>query len=811
MHITRLNRFRYLIPILLLAFGLRVWGLAEHNIWWDEGIGVWVARLPLLEGIRWTATDSHPPLHYVILHLWRLVAGEGEYVLRFPSVVAGLSTVLFAFHLGRQLGGERTGILTALFVAVSRFSIMWSQEIRMYGLSATLATGSLAAAVWMWRVRSGGAEGQGNKGAGEQRSRSGFAWLAYVGATLGSLYTLYLTGTVVLVTNLGFLIVWWREKWNRKLFWYWASAHVVTVALFLPWALYALPRMHSLSTDEPFKPGFFLQLYATMLTVGTSLNLERTIPLVITVIVGMALGIILIQHRLTHRPGQATSVHIGGLTMMLGGLLLPPLAVVLVSLPSLGLGFSRSVAPRYLLPLSACYAVLLGWGIDSLAPRASELTQSRKDAKGDTKPDSEAWLWRGLAIGVAGFALVAAVAGLWTFYPGRARRDDYVTIAETLRANRYPQDAVVLYVDRDWPIFAAHYAGPRQGLPYGANLSDPAIAEAALAPIWESAAALWLVSTPESLQADPDQIVPKWLAAQAAVTRTLVSGENTLTLYARSELDAQVRETIAPGYTPPLRIRAPHSLVGADIPLPRYRTGDTLHLGLYWIPPLADGCRISIQNNETHIVFDVPPLAADLNIARNQVDIPLTPELPGGRYAIEVHVPGYEPTPLGTFTLIPKASGEATNVDTIPHRVDYRFGETIQLLGYALPATDVAPGEAVPLTLYWRTDSALSTRYKVFTHLLGERFNAKTGNFLWGQQDNEPGNGQDLTTLWAPGAIIVDNYRIPIDPQAPAGSYTIEIGVYGLVDGVRLPVQGGDGTVTDNAVHLATVVVSSEE
>jgi len=807
--------------------------LAEHNIWWDEGIGVWVARLPILEEIQWTATDSHPPLHYVILHLWRLVAGEGEYVLRFPSVVAGLLTVLFAYHLGRQLGGERTGVLTALFVAVSRFSIMWSQEIRMYGLSATLATGSLAAAVWMWRVRSGGAEEQGSRGASNtipadadgtaasrgKRSRGRLAWLAYVGATLGSLYTLYLTGTVVLVTNLGFLIVWWRENWNRKLFWTWARAQVVTAALFLPWALYALPRMHSLSTDEPFKPGFFLQLYATMLTVGTSLNLEGTIPLVITVIVGMVLGIILIQHRMTHRPGQATPVHAGGLTMVLGGLLLPPLAVVLVSLPSLGLGFSRSVAPRYLLPLSACYAVLLAWGIDALARRASELTQSRKDAKVDTKPDSETWLWRGLAIGVAGFALVAAVIGLRTFYPGRARRDDYVTIAETLRANRYPQDAVVLYVDRDWPIFAAHYAGPRQGLPYGANLSDPAIAEAALAPIWQNAAAVWLVSTPESLQADPDQTVPRWLAAQAAVTKTLVSGENTLTLYARSELDARVRETIVPGYTPPLRIRAPHSLVGADIPLPRYRTGDTLHLGLYWIPPLADGCRISIQNSDTRVVLDVPPLAADLNIARNQVNIPLTPDLPGGRYAIEVHVPGYEPTPLGTFTLIPKASGEAINADVIPHRVDYQFGDTIQLLGYALPATDVAPGEAVPLTLYWRTDSALPTRYKVFTHLLGETFHATTGNFLWGQQDNEPGNGQDLTTLWAPGAIIVDSYRIPIDPQAPAGPYTIEIGMYGLVDGVRLPVQGGGGLpvqggrgiVTDNAVQLATVVVSSEE
>ncbi|MBN1246697.1 MAG: hypothetical protein JXC32_03525, partial [Anaerolineae bacterium] len=436
--------------------------------------------------------------------------------------------------------------------------------------------------------------------------------------------------------------------------------------------------------------------------------------------------------------------------------------------------------------------------------------------------------WRSLGAATGAIAIAAALVGLSTFYTGRARRDDYVTIAEILRCHRHPTDAVLLYVDRDWPIFAAHYAGPRHDLPYGASLSDPATVETTLAPIWETASAVWLVSTPESLQADPLQAVPQWLATRSAVARTLVDGENTLTLYTRSELDDRVRETILPGTTLPTRIATAHSLVGAHLPLPRYRTGDIVHLGLYWIPPVPANVQVTVDNGTSRVQYEVAPPSADRNIARSQVDIPLTADLSGGSYAITVDVPGYapalvgEPTLVGTFRLI-ASTVEAPGVvaaTSISHRTDVRFAAPnggspggltpvgfIELVGYDLPKATVAPGEAVALTLYWRTETPLTERYKVFTHLLGETFNAGSGNFLWGQQDNEPGNGQALTTLWPSDTIIADSYRIPVDPQAPPGSYTVEIGMYGLVNGVRLHATARGLVVADDAVLLARVVV----
>jgi hypothetical protein len=106
----------------------------------------------------------------------------------------------------------------------------------------------------------------------------------------------------------------------------------------------------------------------------------------------------------------------------------------------------------------------------------------------------------------------------------------------------------------------------------------------------------------------------------------------------------------------------------------------------------------------------------------------------------------------------------------------------------------------VELTLYWQATAPVQTRYKVFTHLLGQAYNATMDNFLWGQQDNEPVNGQVPTTVWAPGAVIADLYRIPVAADAPPGQYLIEVGMYGLVDGVRLPVLANDIVVDDHVV-----------
>ncbi len=247
-------------------------------------------------------------------------------------------------------------------------------------------------------------------------------------------------------------------------------------------------------------------------------------------------------------------------------------------------------------------------------------------------------------------------------------------------------------------------------------------------------------------------------------------------------------------------------LDAASLPLRRYAVGDTLHLALFWRAPPEGDLTVTLRGP---VEREFSVAAADLPASggRQQVDLHLTPDLPPGRYQLLVQTAGGPEQPVGSLALIrpPAAAGAAAGA--IAHPLDLRLGPSIRLVGYDLAQEEVAAGDALALTLYWQTDQALTARYKVFTHLLGEVYNADAGNFIWGQIDSEPAGGQAPTTVWTPGEIVADRYTIPVAADAPPGQYALEIGLYGLVNGERLPVSAPDSQPLGDAVNLATVTV----
>jgi len=79
-------------------------------------------------------SESAPPLYYALAWLWTQVAGTGEWGLRSLSAVAGVVTIPVAFFVGRELRGERAGLLAAALVAVNPMLLWYSQEARAYSL-----------------------------------------------------------------------------------------------------------------------------------------------------------------------------------------------------------------------------------------------------------------------------------------------------------------------------------------------------------------------------------------------------------------------------------------------------------------------------------------------------------------------------------------------------------------------------------------------------------------------------------------------------------------------------------------------------
>jgi hypothetical protein len=138
---------------------------------------------------------------------------------------------------------------------------------------------------------------------------------------------------------------------------------------------------------------------------------------------------------------------------------------------------------------------------------------------------------------------------------------------------------------------------------------------------------------------------------------------------------------------------------------------------------------------------------------------------------------------------------------TVRHPLEANLNGQVRFLGYDLETTSVEPGDTLHLTLYWQALAEMDEAYTVFTHVLDK------DSRMWGQRDSLPMGGTLPTSCWVKDEIIVDEYDIPIQPDAPPGQYVIEIGMYQLETGQRLPVIGLEGQVIDDRILLEEITV----
>jgi mannosyltransferase len=128
----------------------------------------------------------------------------------------------------------------------------------------------------------------------------------------------------------------------------------------------------------------------------------------------------------------------------------------------------------------------------------------------------------------------------------------------------------------------------------------------------------------------------------------------------------------------------------------------------------------------------------------------------------------------------PATLGEATTANA-------RFGDSIVLERYATSGRSLRAGDVLQVRLEWRTEAALTTRYKVFVQLLS------SGGVLVAQRDSEPGGNSLPTTTWAVGETVIDQHGLALPSDLPPGRYQVIIGLYNIDDPAqRLGVQGQD-------------------
>jgi hypothetical protein len=136
---------------------------------------------------------------------------------------------------------------------------------------------------------------------------------------------------------------------------------------------------------------------------------------------------------------------------------------------------------------------------------------------------------------------------------------------------------------------------------------------------------------------------------------------------------------------------------------------------------------------------------------------------------------------LPPVVAIPKAYARPhpLNLSQVPEtaRVEpVAVGGGIQIVGWELPQQTVYPGELdshVDVAVYWQAVTPADEDDVSFAHLLGR------DHELVGEVNRHPACGMVPTSLWEPGQVWHDRYRIPVAEDATAPSrLRVEVGMY---------------------------------
>ncbi|MBI5170443.1 MAG: glycosyltransferase family 39 protein [Candidatus Eisenbacteria bacterium] len=214
--------------VLLAALALRVREALRAPLWYDELYTQAAVNRPWEEVLRVMRGDVHPPLHFVLAHLWTF-AGHSDLAVRGLGILAGLAGVCVAWGFARDLFGARAGLLTAALVALHPWHVYFSQEARSYPwLWLFLSISAWSA--WRWAGR------------GERRDA-----VLFVLSSALALWTHYLAG-IVLALQWVWMLARLRREGSRALAW--TGWHVAVALLFAPVLPLWWAQLHRAGADH---------------------------------------------------------------------------------------------------------------------------------------------------------------------------------------------------------------------------------------------------------------------------------------------------------------------------------------------------------------------------------------------------------------------------------------------------------------------------------------------------------------------------------------------------------------------------------
>ena len=318
-----------LLAVLVLGFALRVHELGAQSLWYDEAFSrVIVVNSDWREiwGIMLAYSDVSP-LMYVLAKLFVPLFGTTEFGLRIPSVLWGWLTIPVVYRLGNAISGRFVGVVAAMLMAFSPFSIWYSRDFRPYGMYLFLGS------IVLWGFRRA-----------ENRGRPG-DWALLIASSAAFYLTHYVSALFAYAQAMYCMT---RIREHPSLFRRWGGAQLLAVSPVGGWVAAYLINRHPISRPAWIPP---IEAVTPLKTVWNYLTADAISWNPLTA-VGAAIVVLLILWGGRSRlPGQQL------LWWWLG---LPLLTALLFSLRV------PSYVDRYFLPAIIGVTLLLAMGLLSI-------------------------------------------------------------------------------------------------------------------------------------------------------------------------------------------------------------------------------------------------------------------------------------------------------------------------------------------------------------------------------------------------------------------------------------------------------------
>ena len=165
-----------------------------------------------------TAVDIHPPLYYLLLHVWIQLAGPGALAVRLLSVGIGTATVALLYAQAGGCGAPRQACWLPRCLPSRRFTSTTLKKCGCTGWLRCLAWLPLPSLGEEWIV-------------GRVRWT---VWWGYVLTATAALYTQYFAAFLLLGLNLVVFIRWFRARRPARALFPWLGAQLVTSSSICP-------------------------------------------------------------------------------------------------------------------------------------------------------------------------------------------------------------------------------------------------------------------------------------------------------------------------------------------------------------------------------------------------------------------------------------------------------------------------------------------------------------------------------------------------------------------------------------------------